>query len=238
MSSGKLFLIPCTLGETAIEQVLPEGNKHIVFALRIFFIEDIRSARRFLKKMGYPAPFEEVQFIELNEHSRLTFEARYELLAPLRRGQSAGILSEAGCPGIADPGSDLVSTAHVCNIPVVPLVGPSSILLALMASGMNGQSFVFHGYLPKDQGERRRKIQELERDSLKKNQTQIFIETPYRNQHVIDDLLGACHDETRICIASNITTPEESIVTKTASAWKSKKPQLGKIPTVFLLHRP
>ena len=238
MSNGKLYLIPCTLGETATDHVLPAGNKEIIFNLRIFFIEEIRSARRFLKKIGYPTPFEEVQFIELNEHSKLPFEARYELLEPLRKGVSAGILSEAGCPGVADPGSDLVSTAHECGLGVVPLVGPSSLLLALMASGMNGQSFVFHGYLPKDQGDRRRKLQEIERDSLKKNQTQIFIETPYRNQHLVDDLLSCCNDETRVCIASNLTTADEHVFTKTVSAWKEQKPKVGKVPTVYLIHRP
>ena len=232
---GKLFLITSDISEDTAEYVIPEGVKSIVFSIKIFFVENLKSARRFLKRIKYPVAFEEVQFFELSEHNEQDDNYLISLLELIIQGQDAGVLSEAGSPAVADPGKNLIRLAHSKQIKIVPLVGPSSILLALMASGLNGQNFSFVGYLPKDQQERRKKIKELEQDSFRKNQTQLFIETPYRNQHLFDDLLSVCSPQTLLCIACEITSPGEFISTKQISEWNNFRPDIQKKPTVFLL---
>jgi len=174
--------------------------------------------------------------MELSEHTKA--DELDTLIAPLLAGKDVGLISEAGCPAVADPGANLVRLAHRKNVRVVPLVGPSSIMLALMASGMNGQRFAFHGYLPVDKAERKRKLQELEAASRSRDETQIFIETPYRNRQLLEAMVEACHGETELCVASDLTTPAERIETKTISQWKKALPQIDKQPAVFLLHVP
>lgn len=230
---AKLYLIPTILGETAFEKVLPSEINSVVRRLRYFVVEDLRTARRHLKKMAPEIVIDDLDFRELNEHSRqLGLET---LLDPIKQGFDVGILSEAGCPGVADPGADLVKIAHEKGIQVVPLVGPSSILLALMASGMSGQNFAFTGYLPVKPAERTAAIRNLERNSARDGQTQIFIETPYRNTHLLNDLLAACHDHTRLCIAVDLTMESEFVVTRTIAAWRKSLPDLNKRPAIFLL---
>ncbi len=230
---AKLYLIPTILGETAFDKVLPTEIFRVVRTLRYFVVEDLRTARRHLKKMVPEIVIDDLDFRELNEHSRqMGLET---LLDPIKQGFDVGILSEAGCPGVADPGADLVKIAHEKGIQVVPLVGPSSILLALMASGMSGQNFAFIGYLPVKPAERTAAIRNLERNSARDNQTQIFIETPYRNFHLLNDLLATCQDHTRLCIAADLTMESEFVVTKTIAAWKKSLPDLNKRPSIFLL---
>lgn len=230
---GTLYLIPAPLGDGDIAAVAPPQVSAIVASLDTFIVEHPRTARRYLKQTGTVAPLQALQLLTLDEH---TPAAQLEsLLQPLMAGKDVGLLSEAGCPAVADPGAELVRLAHARNIRVVPLVGPSSILLGLMASGMNGQSFTFLGYLPASKAERARKILEIERASRLQRQTQIFIETPYRNPHLLQDLLNLCARETRLCIASDITLATEEIRTQTIAAWKSSPPDLDKRPTVFLL---
>ena len=230
---AKLYLIPTILGETAFERVLPSEINTIVRKLRYFVVEDLRRARRHLKKMVPEMVIDDMDFKELNEHSRqLGLET---LLDPIKQGFDVGILSEAGCPGVADPGADLVKIAHEKGIQVVPLVGPSSILLSLMASGMNGQNFAFTGYLPVKPAERSAAIRNLEKNSARDRQTQIFIETPYRNIHLLGDLLATCQDQTRLCIAADLTMESEFVVTKTIGAWKKSLPDINKRPAIFLL---
>ncbi len=226
-------MIPVTLGDTAVNQVIPEFNNAIINDIDVYIVENIKTARRFLKKAGIKKAIDELSFFELNKR---TYESELPtFLKPIGKGQHIGILSEAGCPGIADPGAEIVSLAQQQNIKVVPLVGPSSILLALMASGFNGQSFCFNGYLPKEQKERVRKIKELEKIAKNKQQTQLFIETPYRNHHVLDDILKNCFGTTRICIAVDVTLPSEQIITKTVEEWKSVSINLNKRPCIFLI---
>ena len=230
---AKLYLIPTILGETAFEKVLPAEINAVVRKLRFFVVEDLRTARRHLKKMVPEMVIDDMDFKELNEHSRqLGLE---KLLDPIKQGFDVGILSEAGCPGVADPGADLVKIAHEKGIQVVPLVGPSSILLSLMASGMNGQNFAFTGYLPVKPAERSAAIRNLEKISSRDRQTQIFIETPYRNIHLLADLLATCQDQTRLCIAVDLTMESEFVVTKTIAAWKKSLPDISKRPAIFLL---
>jgi 16S rRNA (cytidine1402-2'-O)-methyltransferase len=233
MRQGTLYLIPVPLGETPASEVIPGHNTKIINTIGEFIVEDLRTARRHLKLMGLQTEIDSLIFHELGKHSdELDYES---YLTALIEGRPVGLLSDAGCPGIADPGAAIVKLAHRKNIPVVPLTGPSSLLLALMASGSNGQQFTFHGYLPKERGDRIRKIKELERNALTQNHTQLFIETPFRNDHMLEDLLINCKPETLLCIASNISTPSEFIRTKTIFAWKNQKPVLHKKPTVFLI---
>jgi len=226
-------MIPITLGETAINQVIPEYNTNIINEIDTYIVENIKTARRFLKKSGIIKPINELTFFELNKRTQETELPTF--LKSIAEGKNIGVLSEAGCPGIADPGADIVDLAQRTNIKVVPLVGPSSILLALMASGFNGQSFCFNGYLPKEQKERKRKLKELERLVKNKQQTQLFIETPYRNMHVYEDLIKNCFDSTKLCIAVDITMPNEKITTKTIEEWKKTKINLQKRPCIFLI---
>ncbi|MDL2244433.1 SAM-dependent methyltransferase [Parabacteroides sp. OttesenSCG-928-J18] len=230
-----LYLIPVTLGETSHEQVLPAYNREVILTLRHFIVENIRTARRFLKKTDPAIVIDDLTFYELNKHT--TPEEVTGYLAPLAKGESVGVISEAGCPAIADPGADVVAMAQRQGYRVVPLVGPSSILMALMASGFNGQSFAFHGYLPIDGNERTQMIKKLEGRVYGENQTQLFIETPYRNNKLAEELLRTCRPGSRLCIASNITCEDESIRTRTIKEWQGKLPEMNKKPTIFLLYK-
>jgi 16S rRNA (cytidine1402-2'-O)-methyltransferase len=228
-----LYLIPTTLGETAVEKVLPAEIIEIVRSLRFFVVENTRTARRHLKKMVPEIVIDDLDFKELNEHTQ---PAELEmLLSPVSQGFDVGILSEAGCPGVADPGADLIMLAHEKGIRVIPLVGPSSILLSLMASGLNGQNFAFIGYIPVKPAERTAAIRDIERASSRDKQTQIFIEAPYRNAKLLEDLLSVCNSQTKLCIAVDITLESEFIATKTISQWKRSVPDINKRPAIFLL---
>lgn len=234
MKPGILYLIPVTLGGDNIEQVLSPAAIAIARQLDIFVVENEKTARRFLGLIKPLKPVRELSLHTLNEHTQ--HQELTALLAPLLSGNDIGLMSEAGCPGIADPGADLVRMAHQKGIQVAPLIGPSSILLALMASGLNGQQFSFLGYLPSEKTERIQKIREIEKRSGQARETQIFIETPYRNQHLLLDILDHCGARTHLCIACNISTENELIRTKTIADWKkSDLPDLHKQPTVFLL---
>lgn len=231
-----LYLIPVTLGDTSIEAVLPSGNKDVILQIRHFIVEDVRSARRFLKKVDRDIDISALTFYELNKHTSTADLSGY--LDPLLAGESMGVISEAGCPAVADPGADVVAMAQRKGLRVVPLVGPSSIILSVMASGFNGQSFAFHGYLPIESSERARKLKTLEQRIYAEHQTQLFIETPYRNHRMIEDILQNCRPQTRLCIAANITCEGEYIRTRTVKEWKSAQlPDLAKIPCIFLLYQ-
>jgi 16S rRNA (cytidine1402-2'-O)-methyltransferase len=232
--TGTLYLIPVPLGPSAPQDSLHPGVLAVVRPLRHFVVEQAKSARAFLKAAGTDLPLQELQLEELNEHSRPDILER--LLAPLRAGHDVGLLSEAGCPAVADPGADLVALAQHENIRVVPLIGPSSLLLALMASGLNGQRFAFQGYLPAKEPERSKALRELEAESRKRQQTQLFIETPYRNRAMFDAILQACQGTTRLCIAADLTLHGEFIRTQTVAQWKKQTPpEIERRPTVFLL---
>ena len=230
---GTLYLIPVTLGETPHTQVIPEFNNSIINEIDTFIVENIKVARRFLKRSGIQKEISELTFHEINKRSDNNNYPTF--IKPLLNGKNIGVLSDAGCPGIADPGADIVALAQEEDIKVVPLIGPSSILLALMGSGFNGQSFCFNGYLPKEQKERVRKIKDLERNAYKHHQTQLFIETPYRNQHMLEDLLKTCYPNTKLCIAVDITLASESIQTKTVEDWQKTKIDLQKRNCMFLI---
>ena len=233
MNKGTLYMIPITLGDTPINQVIPEFNNNIINEIDIYIVENIKTARRFLKKAGILKPIDELTFFELNK--RTNIDELPTFLKPIEQGKNIGVLSEAGCPGIADPGADIVAIAQQKNIKTIPLVGPSSILLALMASGFNGQSFCFNGYLHKDQKDRTRKLKDLEHLVKTKQQTQLFIETPFRNAHVLEDILKNCFNTTKLCIAVDITLPSEQITTKTIEEWKTTNINLNKRPCLFLI---
>ncbi len=230
---GILYLIPVTLGDSTIEKVIPAFNNNIINEIDVYVVENIKTARRFLKKVNIVKAIDELTFYELNKRTDYSQLATY--IKPLLVGKNIGVLSEAGCPGIADPGADMVALAQQQNIKVIPLVGPSSILLSLMASGFNGQSFCFNGYLPKEQKDRVRAIKDLERLAKNKQQTQLFIETPFRNNNLLEDLLKNCFDSTKLCIAVDITLPTEKIQTKTIDDWKKTKIDLHKKPCMFLI---
>lgn len=230
-----LFLIPVTLGDTSIESVLPPYNREVILNIRHFIVEDIRSARRFLKKVDKGIDIDTLTFYPLNKHTSPADISGY--LAPLLAGNPVGVISEAGCPAVADPGADVVAIAQRKGLKVVPLVGPSSIILAVMGSGFNGQSFAFHGYLPIDPGERGKKLKMLEQRAYSEDQTQLFIETPYRNNKMLDDILLQCRPQTQLCIAANLTCEGEYLKTKTIQEWRKNKPDLSKLPCIFLLYR-
>jgi 16S rRNA (cytidine1402-2'-O)-methyltransferase len=232
MLLGKVYLIPTVLHEDAPETIPP----YILSAVQdcqIFFVESEKTARRFLKKIWKEMMIDDYQWFTIHKAEK---EVKQQFLQLLKAGNNIGIISEAGCPGIADPGQLLIEAAQYANITVQPLVGPSSILLALMASGMNGQCFQFHGYLPIDSFERKKKLKEWEADSQKRNCTQIFIETPYRNNPFIKDVLDTCKEETRFCIAVDITGASETILTKSIKKWKEEIPDIHKRLAIFLLH--
>jgi 16S rRNA (cytidine1402-2'-O)-methyltransferase len=231
---GTLYLIPTALGDDEARTILPEGTLRVLGNLGCFIVENPKSARHFLKAVSYPHALQDVQMQVLDEHTPEASIA--DLLAPALAGKDCGLLSEAGCPAVADPGAMLVRRAHECGIRVVPLVGPSAILLALMASGMNGQRFAFHGYLPVAREERRIRLQELESESQRVDRTQIFIEAPYRNENLLRAILETCREETLICLATDVTLDSESIQTQPVKAWRAAPPALDRRPTVFLLY--
>jgi len=232
-NKGTLYLIPTLLGDTDIEKVIPSYNIQIVRELSVFVVEELKSARHFLKKAAYPRPYDSAQFFVLNEHTRKGDID--EMMEPLLNGSDVGLLSEAGIPCVADPGAGLVNLCHQAKIKVVPLSGPSSIFMALMASGFNGQQFTFHGYLPIDAKEKIRKIREMEATVNRSGQTQIFIEAPYRNKKLLQLVADTCRPETLICVACMITTPEESIKTLDAGDWSQQIGDIDKKPVVFLI---
>lgn len=232
--AGTLYLIPVPLGPQAPQDCLHPGVLATIRPLRHFVVEQAKTARAFLKAAGTELPLQELQLTELNEHTRNDTLAA--LLAPLQAGHNVGLLSEAGCPAVADPGANLVALAQKENIRVVPLVGPSSLLLALMASGLNGQRFAFQGYLPAKDGERAKALRDLESESRKRQQTQLFIETPYRNRAMFDAILQHCQPATRLCVATDLTLPGECVRTHSISQWKKETPpEIERRPTVFLL---
>lgn len=235
MIEKALYLLPVTLGDTPVEKVLPAYNKEIIVGIKHFIVEDVRSARRFLKKVEQQINIDELTFYPLNKHT--SPEAISGYLKPLMEGNPMGVISEAGCPAVADPGADVVAIAQRKGLKVVPLVGPSSIILSVMGSGFNGQSFAFHGYLPIEPGERTKRLKELESRIYSEHQTQLFIETPYRNNKMMEEILKTCRPQTKLCIAANITCEGEYIHTKTVKEWKGNLPDLNKIPCIFLLYK-
>lgn len=227
----KLYLIPVPLAENTALQVLPAQVIEAIAGLDVFFVENVRTARRFISSLKLGKTIDDLIFIELNKETPLT--ETWEHLTTLEK--DAGIMSEAGCPGIADPGAVAVSLAHQSGMQVVPLTGPSSILLTLMASGMSGQSFTFHGYLPIDKMQRKRALQQIEKDALHKQQTQLFMETPFRNNALLDTMLETFRPDTSLCIGANLTAPTEQVRTMTIEKWKKQKPDLHKIPAIFAI---
>lgn len=233
--SPSLYLIPVTLGDTPLDKVLPVYNREIILNIKHFIVEEIRTARRFLKKVEPSIDIDSLTFYPLNKHTAQADIAGY--LKPLMEGFPMGVISEAGCPAVADPGADVVAIAQRKGLKVVPLVGPSSILLAVMASGFNGQSFAFHGYLPIEQSDRVRRIKMLEQRAYAENQTQLFIETPYRNRRLLEEIIQSCKPQTRLCVACNLTCDDEYVVTKPVKEWKKQLPDLEKKPCIFLVYK-
>lgn len=232
---GTLYLIPVTLGDTSITKVIPDGNGDIIREIKYFIVENVRTARRFLKKTDPSIVIDELTFLELNKHTDKTQIDNY--LNPISEGHNIGVMSEAGVPAIADPGADVVAIAQRRGFRVVPLVGPSSILLSLMASGFNGQSFAFHGYLPIDSNDRIKKIKQMEGRIFHEDQTQIFIETPYRNEKLVEDILKHCSPSTKLCIAVNITCQDEYIKTLPVKNWAKQLPDMHKKTCIFLIYK-
>lgn len=230
-----LYLLPVTLGDTPIESVLPPYNKEIILGIRHFIVERCPFGPPFPEKGGSWDWHRFAHLYPLNKHTSPEDISGY--LKPLIGGLSMGVISEAGCPAVADPGADVVAIAQRKNLKVVPLVGPSSIILSVMGSGFNGQSFAFHGYLPIEPAERAKKLKALEQRVYAEHQTQLFIETPYRNNKMVEDILHNCRPQTRLCIAANITCEGEYIRTKTIKEWQGKVPDLTKIPCIFLLYQ-
>ena len=233
---GVLYMIPCPISDqTDVYDVVPEANRRVMDSLDYFIVENVRSARRFLSKAGISRKIDELEFVELNEHT-VAGQAVEAMVKPLLAGRSAGVISEAGVPGVADPGALVVEVCHKHNIRVVPLVGPSSILLAMMASGLNGQSFAFNGYLPVKPPERSKAIKALERRAHAEKQSQIFIEAPYRNVKLMEQMLQVCAAESKLTVACDITSPEEFIATKSIAEWRrSPLPDIAKRPTIFII---
>jgi 16S rRNA (cytidine1402-2'-O)-methyltransferase len=234
MPNGTLYLIPVPLADEAAAKSFTPYLMHTINNIKEYIVENEKTARRFLKEAGLKTPQSELVIHDYGKYNR---ESLKEFFKGLQAGNDVGLMSEAGCPGIADPGADIVAEAHKRNIKVVPLVGPSSILLALMASGFNGQSFTFHGYLPIDKVQRSKRIKELEGLSDRLMQTQIFIETPFRNNSLLEEILKSGNAKTRLCIACNLTATDEFVQTKTIAEWQTKVPDLHKKPTIFLLSR-
>lgn len=230
-----LYLIPNLLGDTPVEQVLPPYNHEIIMGIRHFIVEDVRTARRFLKLVDRTIDIDQLTFYTLNKHTNP--EEVSSMLKPLEEGNPMGVISEAGCPAVADPGADVVAIAQRKGLQVIPLVGPSSIILAVMGSGFNGQSFAFNGYLPIEPEERIKTLKKLEQRAYTENQTQLFIETPYRNSKMMADILKACRPQTHLCIAAGLTTKDEYIKTRTVKDWNGKLPALEKIPCIFLIYK-
>ncbi|WP_374350872.1 SAM-dependent methyltransferase [Chitinimonas sp.] len=235
MSYGTLYLVPAPLGEGSLDTILPADVRGTANRIQHWVVENAKTARRFLKLYGPERVISELVMQDLNEHTKPAELAA--LLAPLLAGHDVGVISEAGCPGIADPGANLVRLAHARGIRVVPLVGPSSILLALMAAGASGQRFRFHGYLPVDAAPRSERLRELERDSARLDEAQLFIETPYRNDALIDALLQACRGTTMLTVARDLTTADELVISRPLTQWKTDaRPDLKKRPAMFVLY--
>lgn len=233
MDKGKLYLIPVPISEGENNQFFPEANASIVEELELFFVENTRSARRAIRKLCPNKSIDTLTFVEIGKHAN---ENEFnEFIQKLHSGTSAGILSEAGCPGVADPGANIVRLAHQAEIRVIPLIGPSSILLGLMASGLNGQKFSFQGYLPRESGELKQVLKQLDQRIQRFAEAQIFIETPYRNQKIFDTLLSQCSPSTKLCIAQDITGTNERIITKSITSWRKKPFSFEKLPTLFIL---
>lgn len=232
---GKLYLIPTTLGKTPENNTIPDYVLNIIRRLEVFIVENVQNAARYLRWVGDTIPDYEIEFLQLDKNTLDREKASF--LEPLKKGKDAGLLSEAGCPAVADPGSDFINMAQNLGIRVIPLVGPSSILLALMASGFNGQQFAFHGYLPIDRDERRKAIRRLEQESRDKDQTQIFMEAPHRNDELISDIIETCDNRTRFCTAINLTLPDERIRSNYIEEWKKSNPgSIHKQPAIFLIY--
>ena len=238
-----LYLIPVTLGDTPVEQVLPSYNREVIMGIRHFIVENVRSARRFLRQTDREFPIDDSTFYEMGKHADERKFSSY--LQPLREGKPLGIISEAGCPAVADPGADIVSIAQREGLPVIPLVGPNSMIMAVMSSGLGGQSFAFNGYLPVEPPDRAKRLKALETRAWTEGQTQLFIETPYRNRKMFDSLLSTLRPQTRLCIAAGITTADEYIRTLPISAWKKEGLPLkgaggtdfSKVPAIFLINK-
>jgi 16S rRNA (cytidine1402-2'-O)-methyltransferase len=229
-----LYLIPVTLGSTEINQVLPSYNHDVIMGIRHFIVENIRSARRFLRQVDREFPIDDSEFYEMGKHAGERLFSQY--LQALRDGKPMGVISEAGCPAVADPGADIVAIAQRHNLRVIPLVGPSSMIMAVMGSGLNGQSFAFNGYLPVEVPQRIKALKKLEQKVQNEDQTQLFIETPYRNAKMFETIISSLNPKTKLCVAAGITCPEEYIKTRTIAEWKKNPlPDLGKIPAIFLL---
>lgn len=235
MIEAALYLIPVQLSDVDFSSILPANNIALVSEIKYFIVENVRSARRFLKKCNRDIDIDTLTFYELNRHTNPADIDAY--LNPLLAGNAMGVISEAGCPAVADPGADVVAIAQKKRLKVRPLVGPSSILMGLMGSGFNGQSFAFLGYLPIDNAERARKLKEMERRITKEDQTQIFIETPYRNNSLIGELLNTLPPHLKLCVASDITGPNENITTRSIAQWRQSSHTYPKVPTIFLLYK-
>ncbi len=235
MAFGKLYLLPVPLAENTAIAVLPAAHSELINHIRHYVVENEKTARKWLKEMGLKTPQSELEILVYGKHSEKQNLAPY--FKAIKDGNDVALMSEAGCPGIADPGAELVAEAHRLGVEVVPLTGPSSILLSLMASGFNGQSFAFHGYLPIDKSARSKRLKELESIAERFSQSQIFIETPFRNNQLLDDILNSAHPQTQLCIACDITAESEFIQTKTLANWKKEKPDLHKRPAIFILYK-
>jgi len=235
MQKGTLYLIPVPLAENAAQKSFTPFLVDTINAIKTYIVENEKTARKFLKEAGLKTPQSELVIHDYGKHKR--GNSLVPFFKELMSGVDVGLMSEAGCPGVADPGADIVAEAHKRGIKVVPLVGPNSMIQAIMASGFNGQSFAFHGYLPIDKAERAKRIKDLESLSLKNRQTQLFMETPFRNNHLLDDVLKNCHGSTQLCIACNINAEDEFIKTQAVGAWRQEKIDLHKKPTVFLLFK-
>ncbi|MDR8392172.1 SAM-dependent methyltransferase [Aliifodinibius sp. S!AR15-10] len=231
---GTLYLIPNTLGKTPENNTIPEYVLSIIRRLEVLVVENVKTAARYLQWVGDTVPEYEIDFLLLDK--KTSNQEKTSFLKPLKNGKDVGLLSEAGCPVVADPGSEFIRMAHKQNIKVQPLVGPSSILLALMGSGFSGQQFAFHGYLPIDEQKRRKAIQRLEQESRKKKQTQIFMEAPHRNDELLEEVITTCRNSTEFCSATNLTLPDEQIISKSIGEWKQhKRTSIHKMPTIFLI---
>lgn len=233
MSNGKIYLIPNTLGGETIHDIIPNEVAQIAVNLRNFAVEDVKSARRLLRKMDREFPIDDSQFLLLNRNT--AFHELQQIIKVVQAGENIGIISEAGCPGIADPGAELIALAHEKGIEISPLVGPSSILLALIGSGFSGQTFSFHGYLPKERKDRVRRLKDFEGDTRRTGYTHIFMDTPFRNMNVLEDLLNDLADNTMLCIASNLTLHDQRIQTMSVKDWREHAYDLSKIPVMFLI---
>ncbi|WP_256012685.1 SAM-dependent methyltransferase [Desertivirga xinjiangensis] len=235
MPKGSLFLIPVPLAESSADKVLTVYQQDLINNISTYIVENEKTARYWLKQMHLKIPQSELLLHTYGKHSEKTDISTY--FTELEAGQDVGLMSEAGCPAVADPGSEIVSEAHRRGIKVVPMVGPSSILLALMASGFSGQSFTFHGYLPIDKVQRSKRIKELENLAERHNQTQIFIETPFRNNQILEELLRSCSSKTQLCVAVNITAEDEQIISKPVEQWRKLKVDFHKKPAIFLIYK-